>query len=325
MKKQTFLLYPFILMGLFFVFASSCKKDDDKGFPELSTSEVTKIAQKTAQSGGIITSDGGFVITARGVCWSKSSNPTIADNKTSDGSGAGSFSSEITGLTAGETYYVRAYATNSKGTSYGSTMIFQTVGSTFTDSRDSNVYQIVIIGNQLWLAENLKYLPGVVEPTTGSQTTPCYYVYGYNGATISEAKATFNYNTYGVLYNWPAATAACPSGWHLPSVSEWTQLADSQGGASVAGGKLKESGTDHWWSPNASATNQSEFRALPGGLRGTNGDFGNAGRYGYWWSSTENSATNAWIYALAYDNGMLESFHMVKDPGFSVRCVRVID
>lgn len=324
-KKQSFLIFPLLLMGVFLVFASGCKKDDDKGVPVLTTSEVTRIAQITAQCGGIITSDEGFVITARGVCWSKSNNPTIADNKTSDGTGAGSFSSELSGLTAGETYYVRAYATNNKGTGYGSTMVFQTLGSSYTDSRDNNVYLIVVIGNQLWMAENLKYLPSVVEPTTGSQTTPRYYVYGYNGATISEAKATFNYNTYGVLYNWPAARAACPTGWHLPSVSEWTQLADFLGGVSVAGGKLKESGTNHWWSPNEGATNETGFRALPGGLRGTNGVFGNTGRYGYWWSSTESSTTNAWIWSLAYENGILESFHMVKDPGFSVRCVRGID
>lgn len=312
-------------MGLFLVFVSSCKKDDDEGLPVLSTYEVTKIAQIAAQSGGNITSDEGNLITARGVCWSTSDNPTIADNKTSDGSGAGSFLSEITGLTAGTIYYVRAYASNSKGTGYGSTMVFQTIGNTFTDSRDGNEYQIVTIGNQLWMAENLSYLPAVVEPSTGSPSTPFYYVYGYNGATISEAKATFNYNAYGVLYNWPAARTSCPPAWRLPENDDWTQLSNFLGGESVAGGKIKEAGTDHWWSPNEGATNITGFTARPGGLRASNEVFGNIGRYGYWWTSDENSSANAWMRALSHENSILDSYYFIKELGFSVRCVRDLD
>ncbi len=325
MKKQNLLVFPFIVMGLFLMLVSSCQKDNDEGLPLLSTYEVTKIAQITAQSGGNIASDGGNLITARGVCWSTSDNPTIADNKTSDGSGSGSFSSEMTGLTAGTTYYVRAYASNSKGTGYGSTMVFQTIGNTFTDARDGNVYQIVTIGNQLWMAENLSYLPGVVEPATGSPTTPYYYVYEYNGATISEAKATFNYNAYGVLYNWPAATASCPPDWRLPGNDDWTQLSNLLGGESVAGGKLKEAGTNHWWSPNEGATNETGFTARPGGFRASNGVFGNIGRYGYWWTSDENSSVNAWIRTLSHESGILNSHYFIKELGFSVRCVRDLD
>ncbi len=124
----------------------------------------------------------------------------------------------------------------------------------FTDSRDGTHYNAVKIGNQVWMAENLKYLPSVVGPGTGSQTTPYYYVYGYDSTVVADAKATSNYTTYGVLYNWPAAMneatssssnpsgvqGACPTGWHLPSDAEWTELTDYLGGTSVAGGKLKE-------------------------------------------------------------------------------------
>jgi uncharacterized protein (TIGR02145 family) len=104
-------------------------------------------------------------------------------------------------------------------------------GNTFTDSRDGHVYQIVTIGSQLWIAENLKYLPSVIEPITGSETIRYYYVYGYEGINETVAITTANYAAYGVLYNWPVAMdeqqavlhpsgvqGVCPSGWHLPRI-----------------------------------------------------------------------------------------------------------
>ena len=108
----------------------------------------------------------------------------------------------------------------------------------FYDIRDNTHYNVVKIGNQFWMAENLKYLPSVVGVTTASDSIPYCYVYGYNGTSVAAAKATSNYNTYGVLYNWQAAMAGsssssanpsgvqavCPSGWHLPSDAEWSQL-----------------------------------------------------------------------------------------------------
>src|SRR5574344_137160 len=182
------------------------------------------------------------------------------------------------------------------------------VYSTIKDARDNQTYRIVTIGSQTWMAENLKYLPSVVGPETGSQTTPHYYVYGYDGTNVADAKATDNYATYGVLYNWTAAMngeassttnpsgiqGVCPAGWHLPSDAEWTELTDYLGGASVAGGKLKETGTTHWDSPNTGATNETGFTALPGGYRTNLGFFNNIGYHGNWWSATESGATNAW-------------------------------
>jgi uncharacterized protein (TIGR02145 family) len=323
-KNQNFSICLLMLIGVFLVFASSCEKDDDKGVPVLSTADVTEIKQLTAQSGGIITSDGGLVISARGVCWSTSDNPTIEDNKTSNGAGAGSFTSELTGLTLGTTYYVRAYATNSKGTSYGSTMVFQTMGNTFSDSRDGNIYKIVTIGEQLWMAENLKYLPSVVSPTLGSQFTPYYYIYGYNGTSVADARATTNYQTYGVLYNWEASKAACPVGWHLPGDAEWKQLATYLGGESVAGGKLKETGTTHWQSPNYGATNETGFTALPGGWRSTdgNGQFDFMSIYGVWWCTTEYDTDFAWSWYTDYNNSLLNGYVADMKLGLSVRCVK---
>ncbi len=214
--------------------------------------------------------------------------------------------------------------------------IEETTSGTFIDSRDGNEYNWVQIGDQVWMAENLKYLPSVVGPGTGSQTTPHYYVYGYNGTDVNAAKATTNYSTYGVLYNWPAAMVGatssqanpsgvqgvCPTGWHLPSDAEWTELTDYLGGTSIAGGKLKETGTTHWYSPNTGATNETGFTALPGGLRDYDGYFSSIGNFGHWWTATEDDSDFAWGRYVYYYTSDVGRYVYYKDHGFSVRCVR---
>jgi uncharacterized protein (TIGR02145 family) len=138
---------------------------------------------------------------------------------------------------------------------------------TFIDNRDGKSYKYIQIGTQVWMAENLAWLPSVSPPDVGSFTAPFYYVYDCRGISVSAAKATGNYSVYGVLYNWMAALTACPAGWHLPSDTEWTILPDFLGGESVAGGKMKEKGTSHWWNPNSGASNESCFSGLPGSQR----------------------------------------------------------
>jgi len=192
----------------------------------------------------------------------------------------------------------------------------------FTDSRDGNNYKTVKIGNQVWLAENLKYLPSIAGPEIGSRTTPYYYVYDYNGTSIEDAKATVNYKTYGVLYNWEAAKVACPKGWHLPSDEEWKQLIDYLGGGDVAGGKLKEIGTTLWNSPNTEATDVVGFTALPGGRRNYNGEFVNIRDFGLWWCATELYTNLAFLRGMAYDGGYVSNLEDDKAVGLSVRCVK---
>src|SRR5690554_5773003 len=208
----------------------------------------------------------------------------------------------------------------------------------FTDPRDGNVYKIITIGDQVWMAENLAYLPSVNMVADGSEDAAgsYYYVYGYDGANVADAKATDNYATYGVLYNWTAAMdgeassttnpsgiqGVCPAGWHVPSDAEWTELTDYLGGTSVAGGKLKETGTTHWNSPNTGATNETGFTALPGGYRGTDGAFYNVGNYGPCWSATEGDAASAWNRRMNYNNSDVGRYRSNKEVGFSVRCVR---
>ena len=209
--------------------------------------------------------------------------------------------------------------------------------STFVDSRDGNVYQTINIGNQVWMAENLKYLPSVVGPATGSETSPYYYVYGYDGTAADNAKATENYDTYGVLYNWPAAMngassstsnpsivqGVCPTGWHLPSDAEWTELTDYLGGTSTAGGKLKEKGMTHWMTPNTGATNETGFTALPGGFLSFNGTFNLIAEIAYWWSTTQyDSPESAYSRSLGHDSNSFYRHGSNKKNGHFVRCLR---
>src|SRR5690554_5745112 len=307
-----------LLMGLICVVVISCDKDDDNSqakLPVLFTTEVIDITSDLATSGGNITDDGGAPITVHGVCWSTNENPTIDDNKTEDGTGAVSFTSSVTGLEPNTTYYLRAYATNSAGTSYGSIMSFTTQegssGSTFTDPRDGKVYQTVTIGNQEWMAENLAY-----EPSSGN-----YWAYDNNNSNVE---------TYGYLYDWETACDVCPDGWHLPTDAEWTELTDYLG--ENAGGKLKatgtiEAGTGLWYDPNTGATNETGFTALPGGYRYGYATFGGVGSTGYWWSATEGDASTAWHRSMSYGSMSYGSSNVYrydasKELGFSVRCLR---
>jgi uncharacterized protein (TIGR02145 family) len=108
----------------------------------------------------------------------------------------------------------------------------------------------------------------------------------------------------------------------VPSYAEWTVLSDYLGGESVAGGKMKSTGTQYWESPNAAATNESGFSGLPGGFRYLVGTFGSIGEGGYWWSSTENDAYVAWYRLLSFNNGNVSSLVYSKERGLSVRCLR---
>ncbi|MCK4748828.1 MAG: fibrobacter succinogenes major paralogous domain-containing protein, partial [Bacteroidales bacterium] len=264
-----------------------------------------------------------------------------------DGSGPGAYVSAITGLDPNTTYFVRAYATNEDGPSYGEERSFKTWSGTVIDF-DGNVYYTVRIGEQNWMAENLKvthFDDGtallLVEDNaawaTGGNGDKTYCWYENN----SESGEIF-----GALYPWHTAmnSAAssgknpsgiqgiCPDAWHIPSDEEWKQL-ETFLGMSLAdvenpdwrganeGGMLKQEGTTHWNDPNSEATNSTGFSALPGGLRNYEGVFSTAGEYSHFWTATGYDNSNAWVRNLGYDRSGVGRFYVKKDNGSSVRCV----
>jgi uncharacterized protein (TIGR02145 family) len=189
---------------------------------------------------------------------------------------------------------------------------------------DGNTYNIVKIGNQVWMAENLK-------TTKFNDGTRIPMVSDYKGWSnlISPGYCWYNNDSgrykddYGALYNGYTVSTGklCPAGWHVPSLEEWTTLTDFVGGK-TAGGKLKERGNQYWMSPNAGATNETGFTALPGGSRGSLGSFMDEGLRGYWWSSTDYDGTDAWNRAMGYTFSNVTGSSDHKKSGLSVRCVK---
>lgn len=193
--------------------------------------------------------------------------------------------------------------------------------STFVDERDDNVYQTVTIGDKVWMAENLRYIPAVMDPKNTSTSMPRYYVYGYEGTVVKDAKNTYNYNTYGVLYNLEAAKIACPEGWHIPSRSEWEALITYLGGSSVAGAKMKTTGTAHWQAPNYDATNESGFNALPGGKIETGASRDLTSQCNFWTSSYLDSI-NLYYCNIYSSSSSCNLYLTYRDRGLSLRCVK---
>jgi uncharacterized protein (TIGR02145 family) len=337
-ERNRFHLLILISFGIVLcsIFIAGCKKSSDtttqesSATPVLTTSSITGINSTVATCGGTITSDGGAAVTARGVCWSTAQNPTVADNKTSDGNGTGSFTSRLQGLSPATPYYVRAYATNSAGTAYGNSVTFTTLDvepGTVLDY-DGNVYHTVTIGTQIWLVENLK----VTHYRNGDAiTTP--------GKDMKALKNTliegeyWNYDNkdslgkiYGRLYNYYAVVDPrfiAPLGWHVASDSDWFVLANYLGADSIVAGKLKETGTAHWFSPNTGATNSSGFTALPGGSwNPLTSNFGFIGLAGSFWTSTATGPYYAMGRSLWYNTGYIYRGDSNKVMGWSVRCLK---
>ena len=300
--------------------------------PIVTTTSVTNIGTTTVTSGGDISFGGGSSITARGVVWSTTTSPTIAlSAKTSDGSGSGLFVSSIAELTPNTTYYLRAYATNISGTTYGNEITFTsafpysyTQGQTLTDI-DGNTYSTLNTNcnNKAWMQSNLNVskfkngdiIPQVTNPSEFPNTGPAWCYYNND---------TANGTVYGKLYSRMAIIdprGLAPEGWHIPTDVEWGDLINCLGGSAIAGGKLKETGTQLWSSPNIGATNSSGFKALPGGWRTNNGSFGDLNTRTYFWANRLGNFVPASF--VMYSSGeMIDSGNGGTTYGFSVRCIK---
>jgi len=207
-------------------------------------------------------------------------------------------------------------------------------GNVLTDSRDGKTYQTLLIGSRCWMQQNLNVgnkISGSADQTdNGIIEKYCY------------DDLESNCNIYGGLYQWAEmvqyfngatnntswnpvpvgnVTGICPTGWHIPSDAEWTDIATYLGGELTAGGNMKETGTIHWANPNTGATNLSGFTSLPGGNRYNSQNFGSLTYFSFLWTSTQKISGSAWIRTMHTENVYLDRTYYGKSNGCSVRCV----
>lgn len=316
---------------------TSCKKSDDLMVlkPTANTTDATFVGQKWATLNGGVKANNQInevyfeydTTDSYGYCISGIPD-TISGNTYT------SAHANLTGLTSNTLYHFRIKIANSTDTIYGSDLTFTTtnpVSSIITfnpnliygsvSDIDKNIYKTILIGSQTWIAENLKAtrfnngtaIPFIPDESTWSALSTPGYSY-YNTDSVR----------YGALYNWYAVNAAniCPTGWHVATKEEWTNLIAFIGGESQAGGKLKETGTLHWLSPNTGATNETGFTALAGGYRNSSGVYSNIKRSGYWWSASESSSLEAYYHFVFYNSNNITGSNSSKTSGFFVRCVK---
>lgn len=330
------------------------------GLPYTITTNITNITQSSATGGGQVSYDGGFPVTARGICWNTIGNPTLLDSVSVNGDGVGLFICNIIGLLPDTIYYLRAYATNSTGTAYGNEVTFSTLalgapcaGMPGIIDIDYNLYNTVQIGSQCWMKENLRsthYSNGTAVPYISSGSawallgaTDKAYCYHDNSLEMAAI--------YGALYTWAAVMnnsgssnnvpsgvqGICPIGWHVPSDEEWKILEgevdslydypdaewDDIGGRGYdAGFNLRAT---YGWHNEVNGPDLYGFSALPGGGRHNNGQYFNDGWSALWWSTTQYSSIEAWGRHIYYEFGYIGrsiGTSNSKDYGRSVRCLR---
>ena len=292
--------------------------------------------------------DGGADITERGFVWGTSPDPDLTQNAgySTEGQGIDAFTGEISGLSVNTDYYIRSWATNSEGTSYSEQLIFHFWDYGTVTDIDGNSYNTVIVGNQVWMAENLRVaryntaipIPGgLTDEEWGNTTSGAYAIYPYGSidGLNSEEEVL---EAYGALYNWYAVETdnLCPTGWRVPTDADWTQLKDYINNNydtliqatslrscrqvdSPLGGDFATSEHPRWKSHDTFGIDFFGFSGLPGGLRRNNGSFERLGRSAYWMSSSLDSNSKPIIY---YIRLLYELQYSYKNNGLSIRCIK---
>jgi len=339
MKKFSGILVYGIIALFSTCIYTSCKKDKEAPppvqpkvsvKPDVSTDSTILITDSSARIGGRIVSLGTDSIQLAGVEWKVVMEPDSTYRRLTADSSV--FSFDIKNLQPNLLYQVRAFATSAAGTAYGETRSFKTdtlpsvvCPSTVTDV-DGNIYQVVRIGSRCWMKENLRTSKFRNGTTLKANLDAATWSTQQAGSYSSYADVPANGTTYGYLYNQYAVLDGgkiCPAGWHVPTDADWSELEISLGGASVAGGKLKASGTlpnGLWQSPNTGASNSSGFNAFPGGKRTSTGEFLELGQKGYWWcAGTQNTAKPRSLSSASAGSSVVPAVN--RTDGFSIRCV----
>jgi uncharacterized protein (TIGR02145 family) len=292
--------------------------------PTITTTAITELISSGAKSGGTISSDGGSVITSRGVVWGTTTNPTISlTTKTSDGTGSGSFQSSITGLAANTNYYIRAYATNSVGTSYGNELSFTTL----------SINTVVGANGRIWMDRNLgasrvatsstdvesygdlyqwgRGADGHQKRTSGNTTTLSSTDVPGNSNFILAPSSPSDWRTSQNLNLWQGKNGInnpCPSGFRLPTFEEWTAEILS------------------WGSKNSAGALASPLKLPMAGSRDrSNGSLKDVGTMGGYWSSSVYETTSSFrsSYRLFISSNTASMYDpWLRAEGFSVRCIK---
>jgi len=343
-----------IQIGIVFILfsISGCKKIEPENILEITTDDIEIFSEGIYTFNGTIVSLGKAEIYEHGFCWSESINPEIDGTliKLGPRNSTGSFSITVYDVLPGSTYYVKAFAIANTIHYYGDEKSFTTPDTLMTPvfDIDHNIYYPIKIGDQTWMAGNLKatrYSDGTIIPRVEDRLA------WYDFSLYTRAYCWYdNYaaigTTYGGLYTWPAAMkiysesdikpgnvqGVCPDGWHLPNDSEWKQLEVFLGMSQAEvdgemwrgeneGGKMKHEGIQYWTSPNTGSTNESGFGALPAGLRDGAGYFKDLGASTTFWSSSKR-ADYAWVRQLDYNSSQIYRGTHALYEGISVRCIK---
>lgn len=333
----------FSLVSVLFI---SCSSNDSGGGGEkivdpvftVQTKSVASIGHESANVFGVISPSFVSGTTAYGICYGLTANPTIEGSFTAGASinpATGGFSCQLTSLAHNTSYYVRAFGTTSTGTKYGDQLVFSTLNQLYVNGgavidTDGNSYTSVVINGKQWMQENLnvtKYRNGDVIPEV---TDIAEWDALTTGAWCYFENTTANGTTYGKLYNWYAINdprGLAPTGWHIPTDTEWTALTTFLGGTSAAGIKMRDLG-DLWSTSAVLATNQAGFSALPGGYgylthtyTPADQPFSSLGDVAFWWSATSSNTNTAYSLNVNLNNSVTRS-SILKKSALSVRCVR---
>jgi uncharacterized protein (TIGR02145 family) len=335
--STTYFVKAFAKNNLYTTLSSPQSFTTLSAIPTVFTSPVIEYTKSNALVGGNVTYEGSSHLTDCGIYWGLSEDLITTGKKLPIGQSMGLFSYNLANLIPNTTYYIKAYASNNDEAGYGLTYKFNSGQSsdipTIKDI-DGNIYHYIKIGEQYWTVENMK----TTKYNDGTDIPKVNLIYWYRSAVPAYCfyrDDSTNNRIYGALYNFYVVESGmlCPTGWHVPSDSEWSILTSNLGGENSAAIKLKEVGSSHWGELNSRSTNESFFTALPGGYRYTY-DYGYSGgkggtedgikNTGIWWTSTKVDDGSGWIRSMHSSDDIVTRTGSAnyKGWGLSVRCVK---